>query len=374
MISTLELKNFQSHKQSLLEFHSGMNVIIGKSDTGKSAIIRALRLVTENKPNGDSYRSHWGGDTEVSISKNNETLSRIRKNTQNGYVLNGTEHNAIGQDVPEEILKWINFTEVNLQSQMDAPFLLSETSGKVAQYFNKVAGLEQIDASIKYITSVHKKAKSENEMLEKYIKGINTDISALPDINTFEKSVTRLARMQSRIEKLIQQRIAITTIVTDLQVIENKKIPVEILKAKEIQLQKLINLSSRISIETATVNSLQRITNSYKRNIKELEAIKQKTKGLKTVEKALQLSVEIRKNEKAHKQIERIIQVNEKNTKQEKECTQVIVYDKTVNNCIGIYTDAVKRHREQKALSVLMRTYSKNTELVKRVKGNIKKS
>ncbi len=44
-IKSLELINFQSHKQTLLDFSDGLNVIIGESDNGKTSIMRAFRFI-----------------------------------------------------------------------------------------------------------------------------------------------------------------------------------------------------------------------------------------------------------------------------------------------------------------------------------------
>ena len=67
MIQSLHIKNLQSHKDSHLDFCEGVNVIVGPSDSGKSAILRALRWIVKNRPQGDVLRSHWGGETEASI-------------------------------------------------------------------------------------------------------------------------------------------------------------------------------------------------------------------------------------------------------------------------------------------------------------------
>ena len=41
-LKTVILENFQSHKHTSIEFNEGLNVILGPSDSGKSAIIREL--------------------------------------------------------------------------------------------------------------------------------------------------------------------------------------------------------------------------------------------------------------------------------------------------------------------------------------------
>ena len=68
MIKNLHIKNFQSHEDTFLEFHPSVNIIIGSSDSVKTAIIRALRKVVWNRPSGDSLRSHWGGESRIELS------------------------------------------------------------------------------------------------------------------------------------------------------------------------------------------------------------------------------------------------------------------------------------------------------------------
>ena len=51
-ILKVEIKDFQSHKNTNIEFSEGFNCIIGRSDSGKSAILRALRLVICNDLRG----------------------------------------------------------------------------------------------------------------------------------------------------------------------------------------------------------------------------------------------------------------------------------------------------------------------------------
>ena len=67
MIKSLSIKNYQSHKDSYLEFSEGVNCILGGSDNGKTAIIRAINWIMTNRPLGESFRSNWGGKTEVEL-------------------------------------------------------------------------------------------------------------------------------------------------------------------------------------------------------------------------------------------------------------------------------------------------------------------
>jgi len=159
MIEKLTIENFQSHADSSFEFDAGVNVIIGQSDSGKSAVIRALNWVCNNKPSGDDFRSDWGGDTSVSIECDGRRIVREKKGkTGNSYYqqwLTGAceieEFKAFGNSVPDELRDHINMTDINWQRQLDSPFLLSNTAGEVAQKLNEIVNLSVIDTSLSNI-------------------------------------------------------------------------------------------------------------------------------------------------------------------------------------------------------------------------------
>jgi exonuclease SbcC len=53
MIDHVAIKNFQSHKNTNIDFQrNGVNVIVGTSDQGKSAILRAILWAVNNRPMG----------------------------------------------------------------------------------------------------------------------------------------------------------------------------------------------------------------------------------------------------------------------------------------------------------------------------------
>ena len=78
MIDYIHLINFRSYKDTLLEFHPGVNVIIGENDIGKTNVIRGIDLVANNHPRGDDYVSDWGGDLNVTLGVDNKEVGRFR--------------------------------------------------------------------------------------------------------------------------------------------------------------------------------------------------------------------------------------------------------------------------------------------------------
>lgn len=162
MLTKVEIENFQSHKLTVIEFVPGTNVIIGKSDAGKSAVFRAINWVCSNRPLGDAFRSEWGGQTRVSLyTKEGDLIERIRDNDTNSYLLNGIELKSFGSEVPEKILEVLKVDSANIQGQMDPPFLLSATPGEAAKMLNKAASIDEIDHTITGLKKSHNSINNE---------------------------------------------------------------------------------------------------------------------------------------------------------------------------------------------------------------------
>lgn len=166
MLNKIQIHNFQSHKDTEIEFSPGVNIIKGPSDCGKTAVLRALNLLVNNKPSGDAYCSSWGGKTSVKGTFDDCEVTNARTSSSNEYVLNESVFRALGGKVPEEIQKAINMDDINIQRQMDAPFLLSETSGEVAKVLNKIANLDIIDVAMQNINKEVRSANANMAMVE----------------------------------------------------------------------------------------------------------------------------------------------------------------------------------------------------------------
>jgi len=195
MIQKINLNNFQSHKDTELIFSPGVNIIIGSTDSGKSAILRGLRKCITNKPGGTAFRSHWGGETEIKLTIDDSVIKRtIGK--ENTYHLNDTEFKAFGADVPDEIMDLVNMDDTNLQQQLDIPFLLTTPAGQVAAYFNKIAKLDKIGTSLKKINSKIKKHNDTIVTDEESIKNKKVELSSFDYLEKLEIQLEVLESQQ----------------------------------------------------------------------------------------------------------------------------------------------------------------------------------
>ena len=181
MLQTIQIHNFQSHENSQLDLSPGINTLVGDSDCGKSAVMRAILWAITNSPQGDAYVSDWtktpkgkqmsGSATYVSIDTNPQKergkFSVVRKRSPefNGYeVFDGsdnTQFEALRTDVPREVSQCFNIGPVNIQRQMDPPFLIASTPGEAARFINQLVNLTDIDEAQTEINSLSRSCSAD---------------------------------------------------------------------------------------------------------------------------------------------------------------------------------------------------------------------
>ena len=222
MLDKLIISNFQSHRDSTLEFHPGVNVIVGSTDSGKTAVIRALRWALYNKPGGTAFRSNWGGDTEVVLVTKDAIVQRQRSDKHNIYILNNVEFKAFGNDVPEPIQEALNMDETNIQQQLDSPFLISLPPGQVAAYFNKIARLDQIDLGIKNAQSNITGIASDIKADEQRIEELDANLKTYEYLDWAEADIEVLERRQSELIQTAQTRHKLSALIEDIKTNERQ--------------------------------------------------------------------------------------------------------------------------------------------------------
>jgi hypothetical protein len=168
VIQSVRLQGFQAHTDSTLTLSNGVNVILGDTDVGKSAIVRALGWVVFNRPSGESFVNKEAPICEVEITSTKGIVARSRKPT-NSYIVNGNVYTAIGRTVPEDLPAVLNLNDLNFQRQLEPYFLVSETPGNISKFISEILGLAIVDKAITL-------AKSRSDALRKQTEKIETDI------------------------------------------------------------------------------------------------------------------------------------------------------------------------------------------------------
>lgn len=205
-LKSLHIQNFQSHKSTVLELEPGVNAIVGPTNSGKSAVIRALKWLVYNVPNGEAFRSNWGGDTEVHAEFADGHVSRVRDKTFNGYILNMEDKfKGFGRGVPEPVIQFLNMEEINFQGQLDPPFLLSKSPGERGAFINKLANLDIIDKTVQKNKTMIASDKREIGRLDADIKDLEGQMQEFAGLNDLSKRLARLEKLEEEITQIEDQ-------------------------------------------------------------------------------------------------------------------------------------------------------------------------
>lgn len=217
MLSQLRVKNFQGHKDSTIVFTEGVNCIIGDPQSGKTGLQRALRLLAYNRPLGAKYFSNFAksGDStliEAQVDGKTVSLEKIVKIGKDGTkkVESGTyrmgDFNSSAEDVPDFVKEALNISELNIQTQLDPPFLITSSAGEVAKTVNRITKLEQVDEWVSDLTRQINKVNGDIETSRNNIKNYTESIKQIQLTLQHKDRVTKLKTLSFKLEELRQEQ------------------------------------------------------------------------------------------------------------------------------------------------------------------------
>lgn len=304
MIKSLEISNFQSHKFSTLDFVPGVNVITGISDSGKSAIFRALLWSIKNRPSGGDFKNWLAKEkdkVEVAIEFDNDWVVKTRIN-KNVYEIDGHSFEALRSDVPEPVQNIMKIDDYNIQTQFAPYFMLQDSPGERAKRLNELVGLDIIDQVSKKLNAKITNAKQLNGSRLAKIESLEQKIKELPNLPV---ATTRYNKLTSTIDKYK----------TTLEM--SKSLQIYIDKLQEID-DKTKNASIILKAEEAYLNILQKM-NRYNIDYDKNEKLKSKITTLESVEEEIKSEYDWLTVEKPALDLkQKLIDIRDKEAQQEK--------------------------------------------------------
>ena len=207
MINYIRLRNFQGHRDTRLGLSSGVNVITGPSNIGKSSFIRALWWVARNRPlgAGEAFK-HYNVDKKEEVSVTLDTdggiVSRFRKGSKTGYRVNDDELVAVRTDVPKEVSDILDLGEHNIQTQHRVPgsnpyFLVEDGPADVARKLNEVCGLDIIDECLKNAAMLVSQNSQQTAEAERRVEELQTARDGYSDLKEREEVISRLEALEA---------------------------------------------------------------------------------------------------------------------------------------------------------------------------------
>ncbi len=271
MLKTIELFNFQSHESTILDFGPGLNIITGSSDSGKTAIMRFILWVLNNRPLGEEFKS-WDTKEDDNVGggiafSEGTYVTKERAKGKNIYNINGTILEAIKSDIPDELKAITNIVDYNIQTQHQPYFLLQDSPGEVARKLNELIGLDVIDTIFSNLNSSIRDLKGKGIDLDNQIKILTNQIESLSFLDEIQVIVNRLEQDVIRQNKIESESRGLLSVISSIEDLNRQISEIEI----DLELEKatidLLSLIKDYQVKEKVAFSL----NSTLRNLTTLE-------------------------------------------------------------------------------------------------------
>lgn len=209
MISDVIIENYQAIEKAQLGL--GMfTVVTGPTGSGKSAVIRAMKLAAFNA-RGTSYVRHGATSCKVMLGFREEGAAVAIERGGRGRdsykvaVHDETEpktweYTKLAGGVPEEVSQVLRLSRLNFAGQFDSPFLLTESGSEVARTLGELTN----------VTLIFEAAREANRRRQ----------AIAADLKKAEVSLAQLREQAQRFRTLKAQREALQHAEAGLAVVQ----------------------------------------------------------------------------------------------------------------------------------------------------------
>ena len=217
MLEHLTITNFQSHKATAIDFDPRLTVLVGPSNNGKTAILRAIRWVLTNRPRGGSFIRN--GADSATVCLDGVTREKGRKGGDGQYLVGGEALTALGGEVPQQIKDRFGMADINSSDQLAQHFLVLDAPGQIARVINEAVHLERAESAVKAADSETRSAKQDVKATQLsleaaesalgalfYLQGVRCDLDA---VIALEASLERSRGIVAAIRQVVGELAAV---------------------------------------------------------------------------------------------------------------------------------------------------------------------
>lgn len=271
-LKNIVLENFQSHKHTSMNFDEGLNVILGPSDSGKSAIIRAIKWALYNEPSGDYFIREGEREASVTLTfSDNTKIQRKRSKSKNIYILykkNGEEikYEGFGTTVPEEIVEEIGIKKIRLDSeesnainlgeQLEGPFLLSEKSSTRAGAIGRLIGVNIIDDALKETLRDIRNTSSVQKNTEEQVFKFEEELKEYEYLDELEERIKKTEKIKTKLFNVTTKKNLLISISNKYNEIDKELISIENILIRFDNFEKLNPLINEVEKKNSTLKTL----------------------------------------------------------------------------------------------------------------------
>ena len=202
MLEKVKLQDFQCHEDLSIAFSDKITTLVGDSDKGKSAVLRAIRWACSNRPTGSGFQRIGSERVRVRLKVDGQTVKRERGKSENLYALDGKEYRAFGTEVPQDVQSLFALSDVNFQGQKDGLFWLGLSPPELARQLNKLVDLDVIDRVTGELASSLRSLRMEKAVVEGRLEEAKKELAGLVFVPGMDKELVGLEDCEKTIGEL----------------------------------------------------------------------------------------------------------------------------------------------------------------------------
>lgn len=277
----LSIENFQSISKGELIFHKGTTVIIGQSNSGKTATFRALKACLLNPSGSQRFIKNEAKSASVLLEYDGNQIIWKRTPKESSYIINGETFLKTGSSNAFKIMEDTGFvrddndTIMNIEEELQLPFPFGISKAELFKLFENVFCVS--DSAI-----ILKSAKEQEDKVKDDISSLEDDLAKntnkLNELQEFKKefNLTKLESMRDKLkegqETLLKLRDGLPIIeraivaskfeIGDVKFFEIKDLIPEYKELKVLlksikKVKKLYQLEQALPSELSQLNSLK---------------------------------------------------------------------------------------------------------------------
>jgi len=257
-------------------------VLLGLPGSGKTNILRNLKWVISNRPSGTRMRSKFSSKKEVTKSVlafddySIEIAKSLEGSTSYSLSKDGKpidEFAKVNKDVPDIIAQALNISETNIHSQLDSPYLITQTPGEVARVLNKIVKIEQTDGWISSLTTEVNSLNKTVESSKSSLKKEQEKLEQYKDLDEMEKDIIGLEKLEQDFEGTNEDIAALGFLLSNIDRIQVKINTLIDVKALEKELAKVSNDFNQFKTLSVDIDDLDNLLRGIENVNERLEAI-----------------------------------------------------------------------------------------------------
>ena len=184
----VNLHNFQSISDANLEFVEGLNLIVGQSNSGKTAILRAINSVVDNPSRGKLYIKKGNKSTEVKINFEGKEICWRRTPSDIEYEIDGEVFKKAGRNTLFDLSDNSGFVKddagnvMNIEGEWNLPFPFDRTPSELFKLFENIFCISDSAVILKSFKEEEGNTVKERLRFEESLGRVNKKIEGLEEL------------------------------------------------------------------------------------------------------------------------------------------------------------------------------------------------